>query len=392
MMETVIDQQLCTGCHACFNACPGHAIRMEEDEEGFLYPLIDQQLCVDCGKCRAICPVQHQPECNEREDTYACAAADGEVRLASSSGAVFALLASDILQKGGLVCGAAFDGPGRVKHIVIDDKSQLPRILGTKYVQSEIGSVYAEIGEALRSGRRVLFSGTGCQVAGLKNYLGQDPPELLTVDLICHGVPSPAVWRDYLRELGKESPVAEAEFRVRNANGKKTGFRYLLENGEEHCHEQKDDVYVKGFLQNLYLRSSCFSCAFKGTKRCSDLTIGDFWSAKEFHPALEDGLGVSAVLVHNEKGAAAFQRIAPAMKWEPATPSEAAYWNECLLRSVEPTDRRNAFFARWKREELLPLLREMTEQGTQHRAEKAVSRRDYCERLRGFLHKALYGA
>jgi coenzyme F420-reducing hydrogenase beta subunit len=377
-METVIEKQLCTGCHACFNACPVRAIRMEEDGEGFLFPRIKPQLCVDCGKCRVVCPVLHRPACNPGEDTYVCAAAETEERLASSSGGIFGLLAEETLRGGGLVCGAAYDGPGRVRHIVIEDLPALRQIRGTKYVQSEIGDGYHKVGEALKEGRQVLFSGTGCQVAGLKSYLGCDPGNLLTVDLICHGVPSPAVWRDYLLEAGEGAAVVEAEFRARDLSGEKTGFRILLENGEERGYAQKDDLYVKGFLQNLYLRRSCFSCAFKGSKRCSDLTIGDFWSAKEFHPALDDGLGVSAVLLHSEKGREAFHTIRSRLKWEQASPAEAAIWNECLMESVKDGGKREAFYSRWRKETLIPLLRDLTEVEVQAASEKT-----------GFIKKSL---
>ena len=161
-MDSVIEKSRCTGCHACFNACPAGAIRMEEDKEGFLFPVIDAQACVDCGLCRMSCPVLHPPELLRGESTYACAAAERDLRLASSSGAVFTLLAEDTLRDGGVVCGAAFDGPERVRHVLVETPEQLSRIKGAKYVQSEIGDVFQRIASALKSGRRVLFSGTGC--------------------------------------------------------------------------------------------------------------------------------------------------------------------------------------------------------------------------------------
>lgn len=359
-MDSVIEKSRCTGCHACFNACPAGAIRMEEDKEGFLFPVIDAQACVDCGLCRMSCPVLHPPELLRGESTYACAAAERDLRLASSSGAVFTLLAEDTLRDGGVVCGAAFDGPERVRHVLVETPEQLSRIKGAKYVQSEIGDVFQRIDSALKSGRRVLFSGTGCQAAGLKSFLGCDPEELLTVDMICHGVPSPAVWRDYLKEMGKDSPVAAAEFRAKEPSGGRSCFRLRFVNGEELGHAYQDDLYVKGFLQNLYLRESCFSCPFKGTQRCSDMTIGDFWSVKEYHPALDDGYGVSAVLTHSEKGDRAFRRILTQLNWERARASEAACWNECLLRSVAPTDKRAVFYSRWRSEGLLDLLGDLT--------------------------------
>ena len=360
MMETVIEKQRCTGCHACFNACPVRAIRMEEDEEGFLYPQIQQTSCINCGRCRDVCPVLSPPSLNVGENVFACAAADLDQRLASSSGGVFSLLAERILSQGGLVCGAAYDTIDRVVHILIRDPKELAKIRGTKYVQSEIGSAFRQIESALNEGRIVLFSGTPCQVAGLKSFLGKDPETLLTVDLICHGVPSPGVWRDYVRILSKGSSVVKMNHRAKDPDTGKTLFSYQLASGEQYEKEQKDDLYIKGFLQNLFLRRSCFNCSFKGTRRCSDLTIGDFWSAKEFHPTLADGMGTSAVIVHSEKGKEALDSVLGQTRSEKSGLREVETWNECLTRSVSPTEKREQFYARWKQEPLNNILEEMT--------------------------------
>lgn len=359
-MMTIIERDKCCGCHACANACPMDAISMEEDGEGFLYPRIDAERCVDCGRCREVCPALQPPKPNKYELAYACYAADSGIRMTASSGGVFSLLADEMLSRGGVVCGAAFDKEMAVQHVVTDEPEQAETIRGTKYVQSDMGKSFRLVEAALKSGREVLFSGTPCQVAGLKKYLGDEDENLLTVDLICHGVPAPGVWRDYLKTLGGEDPVTTVNFRKKDESTQAVSFSSRHRSGKVLEEPQRDNLYMKGFLQNLYLRSSCFRCPFKGTARCSDLTLGDFWSVSEFHPALADGKGVSAVLIHSQKGKRAIDHLLPRLAWEKATPEEIAVWNECLTESVPPTEKRGAFYAAWHREPLLPLLERLT--------------------------------
>ena len=388
-MTTIVEKKRCCGCYSCYNACPVGAIRMEDDEEGFAYPEIDAEMCIDCGRCQDVCPAREQPPVNGWDEAYACHAKDPEDQISSSSGGVFTLLARKVLAEEGLVCGAAFDEDLMVRHLMADDLCGLERIKGTKYVQSTMGRCLEQTKIALQQGRKVLFSGTPCQVAGLKKYLGADDKKLLTVDLICHGVPSPGVWRDYLDQLGNGDRITSVNFRKKDGSTTATRFAYQRESGQIVEEPQKDNPYMKGFLQNLFVRPACFACRFKGTKRCSDITLGDFWSAGEFHPDIAGPNGVSAVLVHSQKGEEALKAIMPSMTWTTAKTEEVRLWNTCLEESVKETEKREQFYAAWKREALPSLLKTLTGQAAADQEEAVeqtmISR--VKEKIRGILHR-----
>ena len=201
-MEQVLPRVKCTGCHACYSVCPRNAITMEMDEEGFLYPRIDQNKCINCSLCRGACPVLSIDTVemeNPIKTCYAACAKNRDERRTSSSGGVFSAIARQVINEGGFVCGALFDEQLTLQHKVIQTESGLMRIKGSKYIQSKIGDSFITIKELLSSGRKVLFCGTPCQVAGLKSFLKSDPDNLLTIDLICHGVPSPGLFNKYLQ-------------------------------------------------------------------------------------------------------------------------------------------------------------------------------------------------
>ena len=220
MLSTKTDE--CVGCGACENVCPVKAISMQENEEGFLYPVVDSDLCVSCNKCNHVCPVQKNEKKAVVSKAYAAWNKDDAILRGSSSGGVFSILAQYVLRKGGVVCGAAFDEGNVVKHILVENAADLEKLRGSKYVQSEIGHIFVQIKDLLKSGRQVLFSGTPCQVAGLNSYLEKDFDNLLTVDVACHGVPSPKVWQKYIFELGKD--VSQFNFRDKRAVGKNLVF------------------------------------------------------------------------------------------------------------------------------------------------------------------------
>lgn len=359
-MEILDDKKKCCGCYACYNACPVHAIDMQENEEGFIYPVIDDSRCIHCGKCKMSCPIlSAKAEC-EIEEAYACYAKDMDERMNSSSGGVFAVLAKTILAENGIVCGAVFDTDMSVKHICIEHESELKKLKGTKYVQSRIEDNYSQIKQFLKSGRSVLFSGTPCQVTGLKSYLREEKNNLYCVDLICHGVPSPGVWKDYLKDIGNGQKVINANFRQKEEGTEKTYLKYYLDNGEEVLEPKESSLYMKGFIQNLFLRESCFDCKFKGKTRCSDITIGDFWSIHEFHSAFANEAGNSAVIVRTGKGQKLFEKAIEFLKVEKATVKEVAYWNECLEQSTAYNEERTLFYKDWKNIPLFELIEGLT--------------------------------
>ena len=206
-MKVLNDKNKCCGCQACFNACNSKAIEMKYDDEGFLYPFISDEKCVQCGRCKAVCPIFHKPDNNPLELAYGCYAKNQDEHKSSSSGGIFSVIAREVLANGGVICGAAYDYDQLVNHIIIDNEDNLKHLKETKYVQSSIGDVYQTLQCHLKTGRQVLFSGVPCQVAGLKSYLNQDYDNLFCIDLICHGVPSPDVWKQYLSEISPDNTV-----------------------------------------------------------------------------------------------------------------------------------------------------------------------------------------
>lgn len=344
-MDIVKNKADCCGCYACYNICPVNAIDMCSDEEGFWYPVILQDRCINCQQCEKVCPTYNKPDIFSAKSAFGCYANNEEELMSSSSGGVFSVMARKILSCGGIVCGAAFNEDMEVVHTIIDKENDLSKIKGTKYVQSRIGNVYFELEQYLEKGKQVLFSGTPCQVAGLKSYLKKEYENLLCIDLICHGVPSPEIWKRYLREILNGTKAKYVTFRNKKKGISNITLDYELENGEVIQERYSESLYIKGFIQNLYLRPSCFKCNFKGTDRCSDMTIGDFWAMREYHPDEYQENGVSAVIIHSEKAEKLFFKVSADMKVVQATPDEIGCWNECLFASVQPNSKRGDFFS-----------------------------------------------
>ena len=341
---SILKKEKCCGCHSCYNICPKKAISMVKDSEGFFYPNVSEDMCINCGKCIQSCPDIKTPDMNPFDKAYACYAKREEEHLSSSSGGFFAVLAREILEENGIVCGAAFDDSVKVKHIITDNISGLEKIKKTKYVQSTIGQAYSQIKGVLKTGKKVLFSGTPCQVAGLKLYLGQDYDNLICIDLICHGVPSPEVFSRYLSEKSRNNKIVAMTFRNKENGVYNSILEYLLDNGEKISETYEESPYIKGFNQNLFIRPSCFNCKYKGIKRCSDITIGDFWGIDEFHPNFSDSYGTSAVIIHSEKGIRMFERIKEKLQFIEVTSQEIGAWNPCLYKPVENNLNRDVFF------------------------------------------------
>ena len=346
---SIDDAKNCCGCASCRNICPKSAISMEEDSEGFCYPSVNDTLCIECGLCRKACPILEEPAKNKYLKTYGGYASNEKEQMSSSSGGVFALLARQVLRCGGYVCGAAFSADFSVKHIIINSEDELYRLKGTKYVQSEIGTCFSEIKELLQSGNKVLFSGTPCQVAGLKLFLGKEYELLITVDLICHGVPSPLVWQKYLGEISKGEEISEVNFRHKDENGSRIK---IVHGGQTLCEKNTENTYLQGFLKNYYVRPSCFNCRFKGFQRCSDITLGDFWGVIEYHPNFSNGKGTSAILVHSTKGQMILDQLADALQIIEVPQKELELWNENLLMSAEESAFRSEFYTNWKRSQV----------------------------------------
>ena len=302
------DKKDCCGCHACVSVCAHKAITMQADADGFLYPVTDLTLCTECGLCEQACPVIHQGTSRRPLKVYASKSTDDTIRQESSSGGIFTLLTETIIREGGIIFGAKFDKRWNVIHASAENIDELADFRGSKYVQSTIGNTYKEAKEQLKQGRKVLFSGTPCQIAGLKRYLRKEYDNLLTIDVVCHGVPSSVVWQRYLDGMRAKGAITDISFRDKSRGWAQYAFRIRV--GEETLLlPPSENPFMRGFLKDLYLRPSCHACPARSGKSGSDITLGDFWGIQTAHPEMNDNKGCSAILIHSAKGQSLYDSL-----------------------------------------------------------------------------------
>lgn len=353
MIDSIPAEQ-CTLCGSCYNACPVNAISFKKAYLDFQYPTIDMDRCIGCGRCEKACPLLAD-KCKPEPGypvAFAARSKSEEVRLHSSSGGVFYELASKILSEGGYVCGAVFDEQFHVKHIVSDTQEDLERMMGSKYAQSDVGYCYREVKDVLEKGCKVLFSGCPCQVAGLRTFLGKDYPNLLLVELICHGIPSDHMLQTYIgmQERKYGARLTRMEFRNKKKGWHNSSVRMEFENGRVHSEPMTFDTYMQGYFRGVALKESCFSCRFRGFKSGSDLTIGDLWGAEISIPDMDDNNGLSAVIVNSEKGTLFLNRSKIIRRQFEI--DKILKYNQSLLTSFDEGAQRTAFYAYTERYDL----------------------------------------
>lgn len=311
-MKLICNKEKCFGCRVCEKSCPKKAIKMIEDEKGFLYPEIDEKICNNCGICKKVCPsLDKMPDLVPLK-IYACKNKDAEKRNSSSSGGVFQEIANLVLQMNGSIYGASFNNENKVVHIRGNSIDDLEKIKKSKYVQSDMEYVFDCINQDIKQDKYVLFSGTPCQVQAIKNYKNLTNTKILTVDIVCHGVPSPKIFEDYKKYLEKiyNSKIVSINFRHKNEKSTQN-IKVDFENGQSYISNfSEGDIFYSLFLKNIILRDSCYDCKYKNFNRISDITLGDFWgyqngSAKEFG----DKKGISLVLINTKKGMDIFDKI-----------------------------------------------------------------------------------
>lgn len=339
----------CCGCGACVQACPRQCITLTENHEGFWYPNIERDLCVNCGVCDKVCPMMTKVNTVPMTEVtaYAAYADNLEIRMDSSSGGIFSLLASWVLKQKGVIFGAAFDEAFGVFHIKIDDFSELPKLRGSKYLQSRIESTYLEAKNALDVGKLVLFSGTPCQISGLRCFLGKEYEGLFCVAVICHGVPSPKIWMHYLKEQKEKygEEIQKISFRNKSSGWKNFHMRQQFADQSEYIKSLKDDCFMTLFLRNICLRPSCYACRFKGPITDVDITLGDAWGIETWMSDMDDDLGTSIVLLHSERGKQLWKMILPEVRAQKANGEVAVAYNSAFGKSVSVCGRRKLFFA-----------------------------------------------
>lgn len=299
-----VPKHICTGCCTCQSTCPVDAISMKADREGFLYPIVDNEKCIKCEICSKKCPVLNPQYTNTDKPRCIATFANDDIRLKSASGGIYAAFAEKILEQDGYICGAVYKSDWSVEHIVGNTLDVLEKTRNSKYVQSNAGLVYRDVEKLLENGKKVLFSGTPCQVAGLYAFLDYKKyNNLFTMDLICHGVPSHKVLRKYLNENYGNKSIKNIDFRAKDYYGWSTEMTVEFDDGDIYRNTHDKDTFYQSFLPCLALRKSCETCIFSKLPRQGDISIGDFWGIDRYKPELNDKKGTSVVLVNNKKGA-----------------------------------------------------------------------------------------
>lgn len=376
-MIHITDKKNCCGCSACVQRCPKQCIRLEEDSEGFLYPQVDEETCIKCGLCEKVCPILNQADKLPVQEVLAVKNPDEEERMNSSSGGVFLPLAREVINKGGVVFGAVYDESWEVHHVYAEKIEDVYPMMGSKYLQSKIENTFKDAERFLKQGREVLFVGSPCQIAGLRTYLrNKQYPNLLAVDFLCHGVPSPGVWRRYLAEtyggydakeqsrlqatagknsvllssLNATSPIGDIKFRDKRESGWKK-YRFVVLKKSASKADQNtvlssdihyDNPFMQGFLSDIYLRPSCYACKCKNGVNHSDMTIADFWGINQIAPEFDDDKGVGLVLLNTKKGEEYFSRLP--MDMMPSNLEKAHYYNGGFNEHTKAHPKRDQFF------------------------------------------------
>ena len=376
----ITDKTKCCGCQACANICTKNCISMRADEEGFLYPQVDKSACVNCGLCEKVCPILNKPQTFPVLAAYAAKHTSPDIKLKSSSGGIFSALAEVILKEGGVVFGASFDKDWNVIHSYVEKLEDLDKLRRSKYVQSNIGKTYQQAKQFLEQSRPVLFTGTPCQIAGLRNYLGKEYEKLITADIICHAAPSPAVWQKFLHENLDVNQIKAINFREKRIGWSNFYLSFLTPHGLNAHGDTKTllervhfklraaaaavvyrNTFLNAFLKELINRPSCHTCHFKGlNERVSDFTLGDLWGQWPGIITNQDKkYGMSALLVNTPKGKTYFEKICPALTCQAVEAQRVAHFNSALEKSTVIHPKRTEFFARYKIENFNKLVREL---------------------------------
>lgn len=336
----------CCGCNACGDICPTGSISYFQDNEGFLYPKIDDNSCINCNLCSAACPcltINEQINRSEKPENpivYAAYSKDEDIRIDSTSGGIFSELALAVYEQNGYVCGAVYNQDYTVSHILSCERSLLPQIRSSKYLQSSAIGCYKAIKTALENGRPVLFCGTPCQVAALHSFLGQEYSQLITCDFICRGVNSPKVFLSYMDMLEKKyhSTAKQIKFKNKKWGWHNFSMRVDFENGKQYCEDRHHDLFFIGYLQyGNFARPSCYNCQFKGFPQYSDITLGDFWGIEKVDKTMDQDKGTSLVMVNTKKGAALISTISDRIQTKEFCVEDITRGNPAINASLTPT-------------------------------------------------------
>lgn len=345
----ICEKEYCYGCTACAQACPTRAITMLPDDEGFLYPQINERLCSGCQLCITVCGNIHAKasQSNTEKTVYACYAKDADIRMKSTSGGAFYCVAKYVIDNGGCVFAVVLNDQHVVEHKMISSLQDLKMAQGSKYVQSALNNTFSQVKQVLDAGKQVLFSGTPCQVAGLKNYLGKPYLNLISCDIVCHGVPSPRVWSDYLKwlEEHQQDTCRSANFRDKKIGWHCYSMQVEFEKSRPYSNNVFRDPFHRGFLRNLFLRPSCHHCGFANTDRPADISLADYWGFNERDGIINsDDKGISMFICNTKAGRELFHAVREQMVVEQRDMSDALKATPCLKQPFPPSAARNSFW------------------------------------------------
>lgn len=308
-MKNITNMTNCVGCGTCQNVCPNKAIILSQDNKGFLCPEIDQSKCVNCEICKKMCPINNNQKDISNQVVYALKNISGEKRNRSSSGGVFCELSEYIIKQGGYVFGAIFDDGFVVCHIGTNNLAEATKFQTSKYTQSNLGDSFLQVKKLLEDSKIVLFSGTPCQIFGLNSYLKKPYENLITCDVVCHGVSSPTVFEEYKKTLENKYKSKICGINFKYKKNKQINVKIEFKNGKKYVKSNGIDSFMKLYKENYILRESCYSCKFTNLNRVSDITVGDFWGVEKSIPGFNDGKGVSLCILNTNKGKKLFQNI-----------------------------------------------------------------------------------
>lgn len=364
MVELFTEKIECCGCGACMNVCSKEAISMKKDEYGFVYPRINMEKCIGCGACKKVCAFQSNTIKNKPQKVYAIASKNNNIVKKSASGGLFATMATYVLEQGGYVYGAVMkqkEHELHICHVCCDAKENLHSLQGSKYVQSSLNMIFRDVQMRLKSNSLILFSGTPCQVDALKSYLKKDYKNLITVDIVCHGVPNEQFFNDYIHYLEKKigGEIIDFKFRDKSSGwGYNLTAEYIREDGDTEYYKMSssDSSYFDMFISSIVLRENCYQCKYANEKRAGDITIGDYWGVEDEHPeilqqnggSLSEQSGISVMMLNNEKGINFFNNIKAQFDYYESTFEKAAKKNTQLTCPVKFTKERKKVLDMYK--------------------------------------------
>jgi coenzyme F420-reducing hydrogenase beta subunit len=329
-LDFICSKNRCTGCFACANICPKDAIKMVDDEYGFIRPFIDEKKCADCGLCKLKCPANSNENYNEIKEVYACWTKNSKERKKSTSGGMFSELSRYVLQQNGCVVGVQWSKNFTPEHIIVHGLEDLDKLKGSKYAQSNVGNIYIKVKDVLIDGKTVLFSGTPCQVAALRSFLGKEYDNLFCVDLVCHGVPSSKMLSNYYREV-HSGILNNVSLRYKDPYWDYSYVKIDFDDGYHYQELTLNDSYFNLFNIGYSLRNSCHSCKYTSTNRVGDITLADFWGyLPNSMEAVSYNRGTSCVLLNTEKGKMLFSAMKNKVYSEKSTIEKAVQGNKCL--------------------------------------------------------------